>query len=134
MIELILLPFTLVTMLNFIDKYYTAYTLQEMNFDKPKSSISKLIDKHELNPIGRWIMHKCGIWMGMGIGFILSEIIMILIIIIQPEITLSFFLIGGFLGSLMVVDLYHFHHISLIESRRKKELSNLRNRFKKRRR
>jgi uncharacterized protein YacL len=121
-------------MLNFLDKYFTMELLKEFHFDNPQTAISKLIDKHELNPVARWIMHKTGLEIGMLIGFIATELLFFYVLFYIPLSEITFILGGAYLGELVIVVIYHLHWFSMIEMKRKAELIRLRNRFKRKRR
>jgi len=128
------ITFVLISLANLADKYLTALTILELNFDHPNISIPKIIDKHELNPLGRWIMHKLGLVYGMAIGFIITELLMFLILFYNEPTFATFTIAGSFLGGLYLVDFVHFHNLNQIEKKRKAELTRLRERFKNKRR
>lgn len=129
----LLLTFFCITALNFLDKYFTASLLKEFQFDNPQTPITKLIDKHELNPVARWIMHKSGLEIGMMIGFLMTELLFFYVLFYTPINETLFILAGAYLGEFIIVIIYHLHWFSVIEKKRKEELTRLRNRFKKKR-
>lgn len=125
--------FLVLTFFNYLDKYLTATTLKEWNFDMPKITMKKLVDAHELNPLVRWIMNILGVDMGMLVGFLATEILLgICLIFKEPSTTYDFLIWGVMIGALGFVNVIHVANLSRIDSRRKKELVRLRKMVKRR--
>ena len=125
--------FFIVSFFNYFDKYLTALTLKEWLFDHPETTMKKLIDNHEINPLGRWVMHTFGVDNGMTIGFAATELILFFLLFYHQDLTSFEYLAWGItIGSLGLVNVFHYVNLSRIYTKRTKELVRLRKMVKKR--